>query len=65
MEQSDLAASRRRLRVRRERPRRRRATEQRDERAAPHGCLLLRLKAAHYHTVAQETPLCITAKIAR
>src|SRR5262249_50251893 len=41
------------LRARRKRPRSR-ATEQRDERAAPHWTISLGFRAAHYHTVAQE-----------
>jgi hypothetical protein len=44
---------RRLLRLRRDRPHRR-AAKQRDEFAAVHGCPLLRLRAAHYHTVAEE-----------
>src|SRR5262249_39396125 len=42
------------LRPCRERPSRCRAAKQRDELASPHGCPLLRLRATHYHTVAQE-----------
>src|SRR5262249_14329575 len=41
------------LRARRQRPCRR-ATEQRDERASPHGAPLLKPRAARYHTVAEE-----------
>src|SRR5262245_47696851 len=47
----DYRNSSRLLRARRERPRGRRAAEQRDERAAPHGAPLLRPRAAHYHAV--------------
>jgi hypothetical protein len=40
--------------ARMERPACRRAAEQRDELSALHGCPLLRLRAGHYHTVAEE-----------
>src|SRR5262249_11501798 len=53
LETSGRLAGSSRCCARRERPRRR-AAEQRDELAALHGCPLLRLRAGHYHTVAEE-----------